>query len=205
MWTDAGAEEQRSGGTEAHDASSPLPLNSSAPPHTLVLGLGNPILGDDGVGWRVIEKAQKLIRSNDFGRESDETTQVVTTNLEFDCVALGGLALMERLVGYDRAILVDAIQTAEGAPGTIHRLTLDDLPTLHADSAHDATLTAALALGQRLGAALPQDIVIFGIEAVNVLDFSESLSSQVAASVGRAAEAVLAELADGREQIADSK
>ena len=103
---------------------------------------------------------------------------------------------MERLVGCDRAILVDAIQTRDGVPGAIYRLTLDDLPTLHADAIHDASLKAALAVGQQLGARLPQEIVVIGIEAINLWDFSENLSPQVAASVGRAAEMVLDELAD---------
>ena len=118
--------------------------------------------------------------------------------IEFDFVSLGGLALMERLVGCDRAILVDAIQTRDGVPGAICRLTLDDLPTLHADAIHDASLKAALAVGQQLGARLPQEIVVIGIEAVNLWDFSESLSPQVAASVARAAEMVLDELAGGK-------
>ena len=103
---------------------------------------------------------------------------------------------MERLVGCARAILVDAIQTRDGAPGAIYRLTLDDLPTLHADAIHDASLKEALAVGQQLGARLPQEIVVIGIEAINLWDFSESLSPPVAASVARAAEMVLDELAD---------
>ena len=112
---------------------------------------------------------------------------------------------MERLVGCDRAILVDAIQTRDGVPGAIYRLTLDDLPTRHADAIHDASLKAALAVGQQLGAKLPREIVIIGIEAINLWDFSESLSPQVAASVARAAEMVLDELADGEWPIANSK
>jgi hydrogenase maturation protease len=201
MWTSDGAEEQRSRGAEEQKTSAPPPLLSSSPPHTLVLGLGNPILGDDGVGWRVVKDAEDLWVACHSEPQRGEESRCAADNrdsvVEFDCVSLGGLALMERLVGYGRAILVDAIQTTDGVPGTIHRLTLDDLPTLHADSAHDATLKAALALGRRLGAILPQEVVIFGIEAINVLDFSESLSPQVAASVGRAAAMVLAELADG--------
>ena len=78
-------------------------------------------------------------------------------DIKFDWASLGGLALMERLVGYDRAIIVDAIRTRGGVPGILHRLTLDDLPTLHADSVHDASLAAALELGRRLGARLPDD------------------------------------------------
>jgi hydrogenase maturation protease len=183
--------------------SAPHLLLSSSPPRTLVLGLGNPILGDDGVGWRVVEAAQEAWRTTDERRKTDdeEVSSFVirpSSSIEFDFVSLGGLALMERLVGCGRAILVDAIQTRDGVPGAIYRLTLDDLPTLHADAIHDASLKAALAVGQRLGARLPQEIVVIGIEAINLWDFSESLSPQIAASVPRAAEMVLVELADGK-------
>lgn len=94
-------------------------------PRTLVLGIGNPVLRDDGVGWRVVEEAQGLVNSE---------------AVEIDCIALGGLSLMERLIGYERAILVDAIHTEGGSPGTVYRLGLDDLPTLHANAIHDASL-----------------------------------------------------------------
>ena len=183
--------------------SAPHLLLTSTPPRTLVLGLGNPILGDDGVGWRVVEAAQEAWqRTVDERRKTnDETASSFVLRpssvIEFDFVSLGGLALMERLVGCDRAILVDAIQTRDGVPGAIYRLTLDDLPTVHADAVHDASLKAALAVGQQLGATLPQEIVVIGIEVINLWDFSESLSPQVAASVPRAAEMVLDELADG--------
>jgi hydrogenase maturation protease len=182
-----------------------LPPSPPAPQHTLILGLGNPILGDDGVGWWVVEAALELIRSDDFSRENDEASEAATADFEFDCFSLGGLSLMERLIGYDRAVLVDAIQTQGGEPGAIYRLTLDDLPTLHANSAHDASLKAALAMGRQLGARLPEEIVIYAIEATKVLDFSEVLSSPVAASVARAAKMVLAELADSTWQIADGR
>jgi hydrogenase maturation protease len=167
------------------------------PSSVLVLGLGNPILGDDGVGWRVVEAAQE-----EWRRIADDRPLTVdhrpSSATEFDCFSLGGLALMERLIGYDRAILVDAIQTQHGEPGAIYRLTLDDLPTLNADAVHDASLKAALALGRQLGAKLPEEIVIYAIEATNVLDFGESLSRLVAASVPRAAGLVVGELANNK-------
>jgi hydrogenase maturation protease len=236
MWTsDEGAEEPLRGsrGEEAPITLAPPLLLTSTPPPTLVLGLGNPILGDDGVGWRVVEAVQEAWR-----RRTDErpTTNVeakssmvhrphlhlrshsaslrgqvcapaqvqVSSVIEFDFVSLGGLALMERLIGCDRAILVDAIQTRDGVPGAIYRLTLDDLPTLHADAIHDASLKAALAVGRHLGAKLPREIVVIGIEAINLWDFSETLSPQVAASVPRAAERVLDELANGESAKGES-
>jgi hydrogenase maturation protease len=148
-------------------------------PLTLVLGLGNPILRDDGVGWRIVEQAERA---------------VAVDGVEFDCVALGGLALMERLIGYRRAILVDAMQTEEGLAGQVCRLCLHDLPTMHSGSVHDASLKTALELGRSLGAQLPEDILIIGVEAAEVLDFGETLSPPVEAAVPVAVDMILAAL-----------
>ena len=81
--------------------SSPEPygLRIAEPGDTLVVGLGNPILGDDGVGWRVIDELDEL--------EHDDAS------LQQACV--GGVSLMELLVGYRRAIIVDAIIDPEDA------------------------------------------------------------------------------------------
>jgi Ni,Fe-hydrogenase maturation factor len=56
---------------------------------TLIVGLGNPILGDDGVGWKVLEQIKQ--RYQEKG---------IPEPFETDFLAVGGLRLMERLVGY---------------------------------------------------------------------------------------------------------
>ncbi len=145
-------------------------------PRTLVLGLGNPLLGDDGVGWRVAEAAQANGPS--------------ACNVEFDWHAGGGLALMERLMGYDRAILVDALQTGCGPVGSVHACPLEALGNPlagHLASAHETSLQTALDVGRRLGAALPSQIIVVGVEAQTVFEFSEQLSPAVAAAVPIAA------------------
>lgn len=145
---------------------------------TLVVGLGNPILGDDGVGWRVAEEVRRLRPS-----------------LEVDCLALGGLSLMERLVGYDRAIIVDAIHTGHGRTGTVTTCPLSDLPDQsagHTTAVHDLSLPTALSLGRQMGAQLPEEITIVGIEAERVYDFSEELSTAVQEAIPVAVTAVLA-------------
>jgi hydrogenase maturation protease len=150
---------------------------------TLVLGLGNPILGDDGVGLAVAEAVQEKLISGAAAADSA---------VEVDTECNGGLQLMERLIGYDRAIIVDAIVTGSEQPGTVQRLVAGDLPTLHSGSAHDVTLPVALRLATRMGLKVPEDIAIIAIEAVNVFDFDEHLTPAVAAAVPVAAEAVLA-------------
>ncbi len=155
-----------------------------APPRTLVIGLGNPILGDDGVGWRVAETVSaSLPANNGCGR-----------HVEVDCYALGGLSLMERLIGYERAIIADAIQTSDGKPGNIYCLSLDDLPDLsagHTTAAHDTSLQTAIRLGRAMGAMLPDEISLVAVEARRVYDFSEELSPAVAAAVPRAAQIIM--------------
>ncbi|HRQ39941.1 MAG TPA: hydrogenase maturation protease [Chloroflexota bacterium] len=144
---------------------------------TLVVGLGNPILGDDGVGWRVAEAVKELRPS-----------------VEVDCLALGGLSLMERLVGYDRAIIVDAMHTGHGRTGTVTTFPLSDLPDRsagHTTAVHDLSLPTALTLGRQMGAQLPEEITIVGIEAERVYDFSEELSTAVQDAIPVAVTAVL--------------
>jgi hydrogenase maturation protease len=145
---------------------------------TLVLGLGNPLLRDDRVGLLVARELKDRL-SEAAGIEVDEDYH-------------GGLRLMERLVGYDRAVVVDAIQSGQ-PPGTIHRLQVDSRPTQRSASAHDVNLATALALGRQTGASLPPDeaIHLLAIEAKEVLDFGEELTPEVEQAIPRAVQLVL--------------
>ena len=147
---------------------------------TIVIGLGNPILGDDGVGWKVAEEISGLVLS-----KSD--------SIVVDCLSVGGLSLMEHLVGYNRAILVDTLQTGLHPPGTVIQMQLEDLPDQlagHLVSAHDANLKTALQLGREMGVELPEQVTIVGIEAQHVYDFTEVLSPDVMAAVPQAVQLV---------------
>ena len=87
--------------TSAFGAGEAYGLRFAEPGDTLVVGLGNPILGDDGVGWRVIDELDGM----DHGDAS----------LQQACV--GGVSLMEIMVGYRRAIIVDAVIDPEAVAG----------------------------------------------------------------------------------------
>ena len=108
---------------------------------------------------------------------------------------------MERLVGYDRAIIVDAIRTG-APPGTIHTLPVEAIPTQHSASGHDTNLPTALALGRQAGAHLPENenILLVGIEAEDILTFSEKCTLQVQAAMPRAVEAIMAAIQTSRRQ-----
>ena len=153
---------------------------------TLIIGLGNPILTDDGIG---IEVARSV-----SCRLGDESGVDVTE------LSIGGLALMETMIGYDKIILIDAMQTKDGSPGMVKRMNLDDLQaistTQHHASPHDANLITALSLGKKLGISLPEDITIFAIEVENVTDFNDHLTPAVAAAVPYLTKIIISELAN---------
>jgi hydrogenase maturation protease len=143
----------------------------------LIVGLGNPILGDDGIGWHVAEAVRLLV-----------------DDVEVDCLALGGLSLMERLIGYERVIIIDAIQTRDGQIGEVSTFPLEALPDLsagHTTAAHDTSLQTALKLGRTMGAQLPDDVTVVAVEANRVYDFSEELSPAVAQAIPVATQLVL--------------
>src|SRR5512146_2043390 len=148
---------------------------------TLVIGLGNPILGDDGVGWRIVDALEGRLAADGVARRE-------CGEVELDRVALGGLSLMERLVDYDRVVLVDAL-LGPAVEGTLTVGSLADTACRlagHLDSAHDAPLTEALSAGRALGAHLPADITVVGVAVHRVDVFDERLSPPVAAAVGPA-------------------
>ena len=159
---------------------------------TLVVGLGNPILTDDGVGVKVAYEVEKAIAA-----EPVENPGVGDIDVIEACA--GGLRLMELMIGYDRLVLIDAFTAANGhKPGTIHRLSFDDLrdisPTQHSSCAHDTSLVTALEMGRTLDLKLPTIISIYGIEVENILDFGDEPTPAVAAAIPDAAAAVLSEL-----------
>jgi len=143
---------------------------------SLILGLGNAILGDDAVGLRVARAVAERWAETDGLSVAEE-----------EC---GGLALVEQLAGFDRVLLVDAIQTG-AAPGTLHHLAVGSVPTQRTATAHGINLRMALEVGRRSGMSLPAEsaITILGIEAADVLTFAETLSPDVEDAVPRAVQA----------------
>ena len=145
---------------------------------TLVIGLGNPLVSDDSVGLRVAAELKTRLADR--------------PDVEVDEDFWGGLRLMERMAGYGRAIVIDAIITG-AEPGTLHQLTPDAIPTQRSASAHDVNLPTALEFGRQAGLQLPENenILLIGIEVENVLDFGETCTPAVQAAVPKAVEEVL--------------
>ena len=141
---------------------------------TLVLGMGNPILSDDGVGLLVADRL----------RESSLPDSVEVVQSE-----VGGLRLLELVRGFTRVIIIDALRSpAESGrhPGEVYRYEAKDFKGGHRyGSAHSIGLDTALELGHKLGYDMPAEVTVFAIEAEDVETFGEELSPPVAAAAER--------------------
>jgi len=150
---------------------------------TLVLGLGNPILSDDGIGCHVALALKEKLK--------DPEIDVMEASI-------AGLDFLDLLARYDRAIIIDAIQTREGTPGQVYRFEPDMLAsTRHASTPHDVNLATALELGRKLGLPLPREITIFGIETEDVTSFSEECTPEVMKAVPACVSMIIQELKMG--------
>jgi hydrogenase maturation protease len=146
-----------------------------------ILGIGSPF-GDDRFGWEVI---QSLRKGNLLARFP--AAPVVA-----ECCDRPGTRVIPLLANTEVGILVDAMR-GESAPGTIRRLTVDDIESApDAVSCHGFGLGAALALARTLG-TLPPRLVVFGVELARAGP-GDGLSASVRAAIPRAVKLVLEEI-----------
>ncbi len=171
--------------TDTHSALRSVPVGFSNQHSTLILGLGNSLRGDDGVGPAVIEWLDR---------------QVLPPDVETIDGGTSGLDIVSILMGRERAIIVDAANVGQ-APGRWLRFTPDVAHTPRAAqlkendtplSLHSAGLAEALALGAALN-VLPPTIMIYGVQPQN-LDWSPQLSDVAQAAVTEVGQAILREL-----------
>jgi hydrogenase maturation protease len=133
------------------------------PSRTVVLALGNDILGDDAVG---------LLAARALRKELDEEVDIVESGE-------AGLALLELLEGYDRALILDAIITGKHPAGSILAFGVEDFRTVVAPSPHYAGIPEVLALAARLGVRFPSQLRILAMEVQDPYSIRETLSVSV--------------------------
>jgi hydrogenase maturation protease len=147
---------------------------------TLVLGIGNPILSDDGVGIRVAQEV---------GKKLDDPQITISET------SAAGLSLLDSIIDHDKVIIIDAIQTEEGKAGQIYRMKPEDFSSAkHVSSPHQINLVTALELGKMLDLSMPQGITIFAVEAKDTTSFSEGCTPEVEQAIPEVVKMVLAEL-----------
>ena len=134
---------------------------------TLVIGLGNPLMGDDGVGLVVLEQL---------------AAQTFAPPVEFVDGGTWGLALLPDVERAGALLLIDAVHGG-GAPGTIYALGAQDIPRFLGAklSPHQVDVRELLALAELRG-ALPSDLQVVGVQPASTA-YGEGLSPAAAAAV----------------------
>ena len=147
---------------------------------TLILGIGNSILRDDGIGPRLVQELR--------GKISDPTVELRETSLS-------GLNLLEAISGFNYVIVIDAVQSGSN-PGQIYWLKPEDIDDQgeHAYLHHNMGLFKMLELGKNLALPVPEEISILAIEAEDVSTFGEDLTPEVEKAIPAAVNLVLSEL-----------
>ncbi|MCF6179293.1 MAG: HyaD/HybD family hydrogenase maturation endopeptidase [Geopsychrobacter sp.] len=152
----------------------------------LVMGLGNLVMSDDGLGSRVITELEKRYAPCESITVLDGGTL--------------GLDLLPRLEGIDKLLIIDALQM-DAEPGAIFRLTGDEVPRAFANklSVHQMGLQDLLAVAELQG-NLPQELVVIGAQSA-LIEMGLELSPPVTAALERVIDAVIRELEDWGESL----
>ncbi|HPR62844.1 MAG TPA: hydrogenase maturation protease [Thermoanaerobaculia bacterium] len=135
----------------------------------LILGLGNPLFRDDGIGVRAID-----ILERHFSSVAD-----------LESSAEHGMALMDHFIGYRYAILIDAIQTGQHPPGTVRELDPSRLGRVLSPSPHYAGLPEMIEAARQLDVSFPDSFVIISVEVEDMATMIEGLTPDVEAALPR--------------------
>ncbi|MCD6393497.1 MAG: hydrogenase maturation protease [Planctomycetes bacterium] len=137
---------------------------------TIVLGLGNPLMGDEGIGIKLIEMLQSA--SGDF------------PEADFVDAGTGGMSLLHLISDRRKAVIIDCAHMGT-EPGTIRQFTPDHVKTvkqLTHLSLHEVDIIKVIDLARQLGEC-PEEIIFFGIEPETVtqqMELSNILTDRLA-------------------------
>ena len=147
---------------------------------TLVLGLGNSIMGDDGVGLRIVQEVRRHLRD--------------CTTVDVDECYAAGPTLLDFIVGYDALVFVDSL-VCDAPRGTVLQPKREQLPDQPATiDAHGMGLLGVLNLGENMGLHVPRKLSIVAVAVEPNMEASEELSAEVEAAIPEAVERVLEEV-----------
>jgi hydrogenase maturation protease len=160
---------------------------------TLILGIGNSILGDDGIGVCV---AQEL------------RAQIKNESIDVRDVSVDGLNLLEIIIGYDKLVVVDAIMTKEGEVGDIYRLKPERIgdPSRSAISPHHFNLATTLEIGKKLFPnEMPEEVIVYAVKAEDVTGVTEKMTKKMMEAVPEVVRLIIEELDHTEMRVFSSK
>ncbi len=148
------------------------------PKHTVVLGVGNLLLSDEGIGVHVTKRLMEM--------DLPPGVEVVEGGTD-------GFRLMNVVTEADRLIVVDAVKGG-ASPGSIYRFDIRDAPeylNAYKTSIHQISILEVVHLSELIGQ--PPETTIIGVEPKS-LDMGMELSLEVQAKLPRIIELILEEI-----------
>lgn len=156
-----------------------------------IIGLGNEMLSDDGLGIKVVRELKNRLDDD---------------SVAFEELSVGGLQLFDHLIGTEECIIVDAVKTGMQPAGTMLRIvqTADHEP-VKLTSSHQIDLGQILGLARFMGAPLPKRLTVYGIEADDITTFQEQCTAQVSRAIPKLVDAICNDVqTDDAEHAADT-
>ena len=151
----------------------------------MVVGIGNPIMGDDGVGIHILRRLRE---------------KIPRTDVDFKEIGVGGIKLVEEILDYKTVIIIDSIESSN-PPGSINEFSPEQFSnTYHEAAPHDVNFITALELYKRLQQdRIPKTIRIFTIAIQNQWTFKSDLSPSIQVAAARLTELLINELKETRK------
>lgn len=147
----------------------------------LVLGMGNPILSDDGVGLLIAERLRERLPGVDVAAS-----------------AMIGVGLLDQIIGYDQIFVIDAMIAPNGELGSLKKIFPAGTDgTLHLFSSHGVGFFELMELGKLLGYAMPAVGGIYGIGINSPVAFGETLSRELSEKIPKLTDSIFADILSG--------
>jgi hydrogenase maturation protease len=129
----------------------------------ILVGLGNPIMSDDGIGLLVSRLVHRRLADYD---------------LDLACGA--GLHVMDAILGYRRAVIIDSMVTGSFPVGSVVRIDPSEgMETRRAGHSHGLGFFEAIEVARACDAPLPEEILVYGIEVEDPFTIGESMSQGI--------------------------
>jgi hydrogenase maturation protease len=153
-------------------------LRSLMASNGILVGLGNPIMSDDGVGLLVCRRVHGSL---------------VEYDLDLSCGA--GLHVMDAILGYRRAVIIDSMVTGDFPVGTVVEVDpRSGVQTRRAGHSHGVGFFEAIDVARACNAPLPEEIIVYGIEVEDPFSVGERISDKIMNRVDEIVEFIVTDL-----------
>jgi hydrogenase maturation protease len=147
----------------------------------LVLGMGNDLYGDDGVGIHAVRVLKKELAARRYRSGS-------RNEADFKECALSGIALLDVVGGYDALVIIDTIVKARPVTGRIRVLEASNVRDVPGPSPHYVSVPQILDIGRQLGLRVPGQLRVVAVEAKDIYHLGEGLSKKMTSALPRIVE-----------------